>query len=336
MWLAYSPCLILLSEVAEAATYETDCKTIDTDDRLADPADIVEICGSLIAFDIVTHEIRLAHQSVRECLETLKPEKTAFAMPEKIAHAEMADVCLSYLLMDNFEKGMAKTTSDLEKLLAAYPLLKYAVENWIFHIRRADAEQDMQDKILRLFTPKSNPRFILWLQVIFWSTRRGFRLPGTDDDHGAQPQPLYYAASYGLIMTVKRLVEAGAEVNDQAGRFGGTALHAACWRNHPEVAQYLLEQGANPHIQDYNGAIPADLATMHGSSDPSFVALMYEYAKQSKAPYNLASAVGMIYNRISGTGAPKPRHTTVRRTEFWKTHQQRDREQKKPEVFEIG
>lgn len=335
MWLAYSPSLLVLAEVAEAATYEAGCKSIDTDDRLADSTDIVEICGSLIAFDVLTQQIRLAHQSVRECLETLRPDKTIFAMPEKTAHREMAEICLSYILMDDFATGTAKTSYDLRELVTKYPLLEYAVNNWVLHVLKADAETDMQDKIMRLLTPEPNPRFLLWLQVIIWGSGRVFTIPGRNHSHTAQPYPLYYAASYGLQVTVESLINAGADINIQAGRFGGTALHAACWRDHPNIARYLLEEGADPRVQDHNGMVPADLAAFSASNYPTFVELMFEHSRQSEVPNKLASAVSMFYNNSSGTATSKPMRFTKTR-EYWRDYRKRTSTQEKSEVFEVG
>ena len=334
MWLTYSPSLLKLNEVAEAATYETGGRSIDMDDRLADPEDIVEICGSLIAFDVQTKELRLAHQSVRECLEKLEPGKTIYAMPSKAAHREMAELCLSYLLMDDFADGMALTPKALRTKVKSFPLLKYAVDNWIYHIQKADAEADLQEDILRLLTPNPTPRFELWLQVVYYSSGGIFQLPGSDNRHVSQPHPLYYAASYGLSRTVQRLVEAGADLNVRAGRFGGTALHAACWRNHPDIARYLLEQGADPKVRDLNGSRPGNLANM--TMAHSLVELMFEHSKEDTIPQSLAKAVSAVYDQTPHAFRSKPRREFDRQSDYWRARKA-DLEPEAPnQVFEMG
>jgi ankyrin repeat protein len=80
-------------------------------------------------------------------------------------------------------------------------------------------------------------------------------------------QPLYYAASYGLTETVRSLVQAGARLDDKAGRFGGTALHAACYRGHPDIARFLLEAGADYTIQYVNGATAWNLCGWMGDQE---------------------------------------------------------------------
>ena len=333
MWLTYSPSLLKLKEVAEAATYETGSRCIDMDERLADPEDIVEVCGSLIAFDVKTKELRLAHQSVRECLKSLEFGRTPYAMPALSAHREMAELCLSYLLMDDFTEGMALRTRDLRDKVVKYPLLEYAVDNWIYHIQMADAEADMQADILRLLTPKPNSRFILWLQVVYWSSGKVFQVPGSDEARITQPHPLYYAASYGLSITVKNLVEAGADMDVRAGRFGGTALHAACWRNHPSITRYLLDQGADPNIRDMNGSLAGELAGM--TMDYTFAGVMFDQSRQDTVPVNLASAVSAVYDQTPNAFRSKPRREFDRQSGYWKTHVAKTSAGAQEEVFDI-
>ena len=335
VWLTYSPTLLKLNAVAEAATYEPGTRSIDMDDRLADPEDIVEICGSLIAYDVQTKELRLAHQSVRECLEKLEVGRTPYAMPSKVAHREMAELCLSYLLMDDFADGMALTAKALRNKVKSFPLLEYAVDNWIYHIQKADAEADLQEDILRLLTPNPNPRFEFWLQVVYYSSGGIFQLPGSDNRHVSQPHPLYYAASYGLSRTVQRLVEAGADLNVRAGRFGGTALHAACWRNHPDIVRYLLEQGADPKVRDLNGSRPGNLANM--TMAHSLVELMFEHSKEDTIPQSLAKAVSAVYDQTPHAFRAKPRvEFHHKQSEYWKARKADLKAEAPDQVFEIG
>jgi ankyrin repeat protein len=52
--------------------------------------------------------------------------------------------------------------------------------------------------------------------------------------------PLYYASLAGLQRTVELLLEKGAYVNAQGGRYG-SALQAASSRGYKEIVQLLLE-----------------------------------------------------------------------------------------------
>lgn len=55
----------------------------------------------------------------------------------------------------------------------------------------------------------------------------------------------------------------GVDANACSGRFHATALHAACYRGHPEVARLLLAKGAEANNANDLGE-PALDWTMHG------------------------------------------------------------------------
>ncbi|OAG14003.1 hypothetical protein CC77DRAFT_949600, partial [Alternaria alternata] len=48
---------------------------------------------------------------------------------------------------------------------------------------------------------------------------------------------------------VKTLLNAGADVNAQGGRYGN-ALQAASWGGHEQVVKTLLNAGAHQHLED--------------------------------------------------------------------------------------
>jgi Ankyrin repeats (3 copies) len=180
-----------------------------------------------------------------------------FAMSFPWAHFDLARTCLSYLLMPELSVGVRSTLNELEEILAKFPLLEYAAKNWVKHVEMGVFEAELLPLILQLLTPYSNLHFLLWLQVVMCSPLPGVCIiPGNDR---VRPQPLYYAASYGLIGTVEALIAAGADVNVRAGRYGGTALHAAYYRDHPEVVEVLLQAGADPTIRDLHGDTPLEL-----------------------------------------------------------------------------
>ncbi|CAO3625586.1 unnamed protein product [Cunninghamella blakesleeana] len=60
---------------------------------------------------------------------------------------------------------------------------------------------------------------------------------------------LWVAAGDGQLERVKELVEAGANVNEK-DEFGYTPLHAAVSYNQKEVLEYLLNNGGNVNIED--------------------------------------------------------------------------------------
>jgi ankyrin repeat protein len=63
---------------------------------------------------------------------------------------------------------------------------------------------------------------------------------------------LLYAAREGCYACVEALIEAGAEVNLPTPE-GVTALMIALDNNHNDVARFLMDHGANPHVWDLYG-----------------------------------------------------------------------------------
>jgi ankyrin repeat protein len=79
--------------------------------------------------------------------------------------------------------------------------------------------------------------------------------------------PLLYAARAGCLGCVKAMLGAGAD-QDRPNPDGMTPMMMALDNGHPEVAAYLLEQGANPHTWDWWGRTPLYVAVnMRGGPD---------------------------------------------------------------------
>jgi hypothetical protein len=79
----------------------------------------------------------------------------------------------------------------------------------------------------------------------------------TQDREGITP--LYLAAQEGNPMIVMELIKAGADV-DLAGHDGGTPLHMAANNGHEGCAALLIQAGANVHRQTATGLTPIQLA----------------------------------------------------------------------------
>ena len=65
---------------------------------------------------------------------------------------------------------------------------------------------------------------------------------------------------------------------DRRGRRGATALHLATMRKHLEVAELLLENGADTGIRDARGLTASEIAER--AKIKSFVALYARYARK--------------------------------------------------------
>ncbi|MEA2640608.1 MAG: hypothetical protein QOF51_2002 [Chloroflexota bacterium] len=108
-----------------------------------------------------------------------------------------------------------------------------------------------------------------------------------------QDQPLMQAVQQGNLEEVRRLIAAGADVNEQSpvvssGNDGQTPLLVASFLGHTEIVAELLKAGANPKIVDYLlKATPAHKAAYAGRAEA--LKLLIEQGQvelNAQGPYN--------------------------------------------------
>ena len=93
------------------------------------------------------------------------------------------------------------------------------------------------------------------------SIRREYRVGDAVNTPDSQFQvtPLSWASLQGDLQMAQRLVENGADVNGRNGD-GSTPLHSAAFLGQENLARFLLSKGANPALRDNNGVSPSDSA----------------------------------------------------------------------------
>ena len=75
----------------------------------------------------------------------------------------------------------------------------------------------------------------------------------TGNRTAAESTPVFYAIRTHRTANVRRLIDAGADVN-RVDHYGSPPLFAAMLRAHYEIATILIEAGADPRLQMPNGA----------------------------------------------------------------------------------
>ncbi|XP_066562278.1 ankyrin repeat domain-containing protein 10 isoform X2 [Amia ocellicauda] len=79
--------------------------------------------------------------------------------------------------------------------------------------------------------------------------------------------PIHWAAHFGKLECVIRLVQVGSGVNAMTTRFAQTPAHIAAFGGHPECLLWLLQAGADINRQDYVGETPIHKAARSGSME---------------------------------------------------------------------
>ncbi|KAI3326723.1 hypothetical protein HD806DRAFT_488009 [Xylariaceae sp. AK1471] len=211
------------------------------------------VCPGFIEVDVDPRHsqatVRIAHFSVQEYLESGRichPEVNKFSVRLREAHAEIACICLTYLLEPALSGGSTKE----------YPLALYAARSWHEHYRVGDKTfHQVEFQALRLFQ-STEGAFETWINVWdvdMWGSKRS----------GNMPLPVYYASLLGLDSVLTKLLGEkpssgtflglnSSEVSDLVnikGGWYGNALQAASYGGHNKAVRLLLEKGADVNAQ---------------------------------------------------------------------------------------
>ena len=248
-----------LQEVCEMLQITPGLRALDESKCLADPVDILSICGSLLTYQKDSSFVALAHHSVKAYLTSeLQGKNAYFRLIPYQAHKSLAIKCLTYLSFDAFSKGPCPSTATLQDRHLHFRLLKYAAHRWAFYVRALDSLDDSLWNAMKGFLFSADVgrgNFHAWVQLL---------IPSANSSEISQTPPLYYAASFGLTEVVQYLLDAGADTEIQGGRCGATPLNIASCRGHYDVAKLLLGRGADPHAVERDAQWSAiDWARFH-------------------------------------------------------------------------
>ena len=265
-WLTYSARPLELEEVAEVIAIDVEGEPrFDLDRRFPEPQDILTICSSLISLEVDKSKkwndrnieeghkviIRLAHFSVKEYLVSeriLQGDAKHYSIQEIDTHVAIQNDCLAYLLgFDGFDSLTSQS-------LAGFPLARYAARYWTQHARKAERDGNITPHFsVELFLTQGNG-MINWICLCDpdepWE--------GLNTGRILRGFPLYYASTAGLHRSVQILLDKGANVNTQGGKYGN-ALQAASAGSEDRIVQILLDKGANVNTQGgkYGNALQA-------------------------------------------------------------------------------
>jgi hypothetical protein len=263
-------CLNLRRQLQDVDDLREICPgLIDISVKLDDERQFVADRGNDI--ELVPPTVRIAHFSVQEYLESdrIKRQKAVpFALESALAHAEIAQICLVYLL----EPGLSSGNLDQAKL-EDFPLAHFAATLWYHHYKNAgDTISRLDSLILRIFQQHQGS-FYTWVKLHDVDTP--FE---TDVDFSLTlsqiASPVYYASLLGLDWVLHELInicqnpasERRDLINTQGGNYGN-ALQAASAGGHDKVVRVLVDAGADVNAQDVGGDGNALQAASAGGHD---------------------------------------------------------------------
>jgi ankyrin repeat protein len=294
---------LFVHELAEFLAFDFEAGSTPTflaDWRPEDPGHtVLSVCSSLLA--VIKPRggspvVQFAHFSVKEYLTSARLAKAKDSISRfhvstmTAAHTVVVQACLGVLL--HLDETVTKDS------LENFPLAEYAAKHWVYHARFENVSSNVQDGIKRLFDPsKSHLLFWVWVRDPEYRSRRFER---SERPTKARATPLHYAAFCGLHDIVAFLVvEHSQDVNTRGFNKKETPLHVASRRGHVEVAQLLLELGADAEAQDHDRSTPLLLASKDGLAEVTRVLLGHgadieARDHEHRTPLLLASGLGHV------------------------------------------
>jgi ankyrin repeat protein len=85
---------------------------------------------------------------------------------------------------------------------------------------------------------------------------------GVDEEDEQGLTPLHTAAELGATEIAEHLLERGADLNHAGEPRCITALHVASYHNQGDMVQLLLDKGIKVNVQDANGHTPLHIAAL--------------------------------------------------------------------------
>ncbi|RYN70166.1 hypothetical protein AA0117_g10718 [Alternaria alternata] len=260
-WLTFSARPLSVEEVAEVVAIDVARDpAFDGDEVLEDPLEVLDICSSLVTITMNEADgrsrpaqriVALAHYSVQEYLVSDRIRQGSakqYSMQEAECQSAITRGSLKYLMQ--LQQPLEEET------LQEFALARYSAKFWSNHFRKTGDEMEQISQLTISLLAREEPAYLNWLRL--HDPDSPWRISNLDESLDSIPMPLYYAALLGFSRVTRLLLNAGAEINAQGGRYGN-ALQAASEGGHEHVVKTLLNAGAKVNAQGggYGNALQA-------------------------------------------------------------------------------
>lgn len=236
---------------------EEDEGSIDIND-IYEKEMLLNICGGLVVIEAETGAMRFVHHTAEDYFESHSDK-----LFQQSARS-MANICLTYISMDEFKSGPCGSDEDFEKRRCSYPLYEYASSFLGIHL----GPEAYDKKILELFESKT---LLAALTQALVATR-WHRIQNSHSQNIPIQTPLHAAAASGLLKVMQKLITDGHYLDSQEG-CGVPPLGWAILRGRPDAARALINLGADINLAAvspspiYKGRTPLHFAAVKGYED---------------------------------------------------------------------
>ena len=253
MLASYSKRPLSLDELRQALAVKSGRKSLDTH-LLPSLKTLVDVCAGLITVEEESNTVRLIHYTLKEFLQ-------GHLGRLRDPNIHMAQVCLNYLLFDDFNRDI-ESFYQLERLRQNMPFLSYAASYWRHHVsaKSCESAEIIQGEILELLSESSRVDLLFRLisldELPFSHWTAGYR-------HASGIPPILAASFFGLEGVVQLLARNPRSLNSR-NSCGATALHWAVWKDERSIVQLLIRAGADIKAKNEGGDTPLHIAALRG------------------------------------------------------------------------
>jgi len=175
------------------------------------------------------------HQSVNDYLIRSGLQKLDSFSASSVtgrAHFRLSRSCIRYMTMKEVLCWSSEADQDLER---EFPLLRYAITNWVSHAEIVEMERISQRDLLDLFQWPSNQILQSWTHI--YEIMDSYSCPATNTTL------LHIASRYGLLSVIIAVVDSEADVDaDSKDRYGRTPLSQAAEEGREAVIKLLMDR----------------------------------------------------------------------------------------------
>ena len=199
--------------------------------------EFLESQGGLVSSDVTDHKGQM-----------LRPWK--HSMEPSVSNLVLAKICLIYLLFDDFKSSslLGDSVWTRRKIhVEGNVFLVYASENWAAHFRFAKRDSDAFKYWFEVCNTTKSQRFSTWFELHWAEITKGE--PWWFEGTFADLEPISLASILGHDAIISQLIGEGASVNSTDSN-GRTALFWAAKGGHELTVKFLIESGAELQSQN--------------------------------------------------------------------------------------
>jgi ankyrin repeat protein len=212
---------------------------------------VLSTCSSLVTIVIDRWSgrqvVQFSHFSVKEFLISNRlasplGDFSRFQIHSGPAHTLLTQACLGFLLHldDHVDKESVK----------GFPLAEYSAQHWVNHAQFEDVASRVKDGMKILFD-SDKPHFAAWIRI--YDIDPLMARDGWEPEISSNANPLYYSVLLEFYDLVKHLaIKYPQHVNAICGRYK-FPLFAALSKDRVDIAELLLEHGANVDLREMTG-----------------------------------------------------------------------------------